>query len=141
MIGNLPEYFESEQRYYLDSISYNRIDKEEQVQNYSLNCVDNIEVSVNEATVKLTVKRSLKFEPEELFDLSVSYGAILKLKKDKIDEYNWSKINLAAEVQENGQFVLGNLMSRISLLIAEITSAYGQTPIVLAPAVVPKNQD
>lgn len=44
MIGNLPEYFESEQRYYLDSISYNRIDKEEQVQNYSLNCVDNIEV-------------------------------------------------------------------------------------------------
>ena len=57
---------------------------------------------------------------------ALSYGAILKIKKERKEEYDWDKINLAEEFRENGEFVLGNLMSRISLLIAEITSSFGQ---------------
>ena len=90
-----------------------------------MNCIDNIEVQVNEDKVRLTVKRVLKFKPEEIFELSVSYGAILKIKAEKRGDYDWENINLAEEFRENGQFVLGNLMNRISLLIAEITSSFG----------------
>lgn len=139
MISNLADCFESEQEFYLDKVSYNRIDKREQTKEYSLNCVDNIEVAVNGEIVKLTVKRVLKFEPEEIFELSVSYGAILKIKEEKKSQYDWKKINLAEEFRENGQFVLGNLMNRISLLIAEITSSFGQPPIVLPPAIASKD--
>ena len=47
-------------------------------------------------------------------------------------------MNLAEEFRKNGQFVLGNLMNRISLLIAEITSSFGQAPIILPPSIAPR---
>ena len=139
MISNLTDYFETEQEFYLDKITYNRIEKKEETREYSLNCIDNIDVEANEDTVKLTVTRVLKFDPEEIFELSVSFGAILKFKEEKKKEYDWTKINLAEEFRKNGQFVMGNLMSRISLLIAEITSSFGQTPIMLPPGIATEN--
>ena len=139
MISNLADYFVPEQEFYLDKVSYNRIDKTESIREYSLNCTDNIEAEANEDTVKLTVSRLLKFAPEEIFELSVSFGAILKFNGEKKDDYDWTKINLAEEFRENGQFVLGNLVNRISLLIAEITSSFGQSPIILPPGIAPKS--
>ena len=61
-----------------------------------------------------------------------------EIKKERKEEYDWDKINLAEEFRENGEFVLGNLMSRISLLIAEITSSFGQIPLILPPAIASK---
>lgn len=138
MISNLEDYFEDEQVFYLDKVFYNRIDKKNQAEEYSLKCVDNIEAVAEEEKVRLTVKRVLQFEPKEIFELSVSYGAILKIKEDK-KSYAWDKIDLAEEFRENGQFVLGNLMSRISLLIAEITSSFGQPPLILPPVIASKD--
>lgn len=138
MISNLAEYFASEQEFYLDKVSYNRIDKKGYAKEYLLNCIDNIDVEVHEDMVRLTVSRALKFDPEEVFDLSVSFGAILKFRKEKMNDYDWEKINLVEEFRENGQFVLGNLMNRISLLIASITSSFGQAPIILPPEIAPK---
>lgn len=138
MIDNLASYFLPEQEFYLDKISYNRIEKKNDAGEYSLNCLDNIEVEVGEDAVRVTVRRSLKFEPEAVFELSVSFGAILQFMQDKKGEYDWSKIDLAEEFRENGQFVLGNLLNRISLLIAEITASFGQMPFVLAPMIAKK---
>ena len=135
MISNLADYFETEQEFYLDKIVYNRLDNKQQPEVYSLNCFDNIEVHVNADIVKLTVRRVLKFDPEDVFELLVSYCSILKLKKEKMEDYDWNSINLVEEFRQNGQFVLGNLMNRISLLIAEITSSYGQEPLILPPAI------
>lgn len=139
MISNLAEYFENEQEFYLDKVLYNRIDKKLQEEEHSLNCFDNIEAKVSGDVVKVTVMRSLKFEPEEIFELSVSYGAILKIKKEKEMDYNWKQIDLAEEFRMNGQFVLGNLMNRMSLLIAEITSSFGQAPLILTPRITPRS--
>ena len=138
MINNLAEYFEEEQEFYLDEINYKRIDKKENTEEYSLNCTDSIEANVKGSTVRLIVKRNLKFDPSEIFELSVSYGAILRLKEEKKGDYDWTTLHLAEEIRENGQFVLGNLMNRMSLLIAEITSSFGQVPIILPPAIAAK---
>ena len=94
---------------------------------------------MQEDRVRITVERTLTLEPKAKFELAVSYGAILKFDDDKKHEYDWKKINLAKEFQENGEFVLSNLMSRMSLLIAEITASFGQTPIVLPPGIAPAN--
>ena len=139
MIQNLADCFASEQEFYLDKITYNRIDKSNEPKEYLLNCTDNIDVEVNKDIVKLTVNRVLQFEPREIFELSISFGAILKFKKEKKEAYDWQKINLEEEFRENGEFVLGNLMQRISLLVAEITSSYGQSPLILFPGIAPKN--
>ena len=101
-----------------------------------MNCADNINVEIkSNSGVKIIVTRSLYFAPEEIFRLSVAFGADLKFEPQKVNEYNWNEINLADEFRDNGAFVTDNLMSRISLLIAQITSSFGQQPLLLAPVV------
>ena len=122
MIQNLAEYFLPEQEYYLDNISYKRIETFQQDKENNLKCTDSLTVEVMEETVKITLMRSLNFEPER--------------KK----EIHWAEINLAQEFRSNGGFVLANLLSRISLLIGQITSAYGQQPLILPIGIIqPEN--
>ena len=136
MIKNLSEYFLPEQEFYLHRIVYDRIDNVSPKEEYSLNCADSIHVEVNEKNeVKVIVTRTLTFDPEEMFRLIVAFGADLKLDLQRIGEYNWKELNLAEEFRDNGNFVTANLMSRITLLIAQITSSFGQTPVIVPPEV------
>lgn len=139
MIKNLADYFLPQQEYYLEEISYNRIDKQGSASEYSLNCIDKIDVEINDDFVTILVKRTLQFEPNEIFELTISFGSILKFHPDMKNDYDWEKIDLAEEFKQNGQFVLGNLMNRISLLIAEITASFGQPPFILPPRIAPNN--
>lgn len=136
MITNLADYFLPEQEFYLQNITYDRIENTTNSENHTLNCLDNISVDTNDDTVKITVTRTLKFEPEELFSLTVSFGAILKFNPQNKSEYKWREINMAEEFRYNGDFVIGNLMQRITLQIAQITSSFGQSPIILPPSVL-----
>lgn len=136
MIKNLSEYFLPEHEFYLHKIVYDRLDNVTPEETVPLNCADNISVEVNNnGGVKIIVTRSLYFEPEEVFRLSVAFGADLKFEPQRVNEYNWNEINLAEEFRDNGDFVTVNLMSRISLLIAQITSSFGQQPLFLPPIV------
>lgn len=60
----------------------------------------------------------------------------MKLDPERREEYRWNEINLAEEFRNNGDFVLDHLMSRIVLLVGQITSSYGQQPLILVPKVV-----
>lgn len=131
MINNLASYFEPEQEYYLQSIKYDRIVGKTPQNKYDLNCTDTISTEDHDGKVRLTLKRKVVFEPEDFFELSIEFGAILNFKKEKKGEIDWEKVNLEDEFRINGSFVLTNLASRISLLIAEITSSFGQQPIIL----------
>lgn len=133
MIKNLSDYFLPKQEFYLDNISYRRLEKQTKANEYVLNCVDNISAKIDGDIVRLTVERVIKFEPKDIFDLSITFGVILKFNNDRKKEIDWEKIDLAEEFKENGNFVLSNLISRISLLVAEITSSFGQPPILLVP--------
>ena len=140
MICNLQEFFKPEQEIFLDTISYRRIENSgnELEQEVALLCQDNIKASVNDEGVRIIVTRSLVFEPEKIFVLSVSFGAELKFNNRK-SEQDWMKINLAEEFMQNGDFVTTQLMSRISLLIGQITSSFGQQPLILPTMLAKKN--
>ncbi len=140
MICNLQEYFKPEQEIFLDTINYRRIENSgnELEQEVALLCQDNIKASVNDEGVRIIVTRSLVFEPEKIFVLSVSFGAELKFNNRK-SEQDWMKINLAEEFMQNGDFVTTQLMSRISLLIGQITSSFGQQPLILPTMLAKKN--
>ena len=138
MIENLEKYFLPEQTYYLNGITYKII--ETSAVERELNCIDNINVEVNDADgVKLILTRTLKFAPEGIFELSISFGALLKFDEKVKDEINWHEIKLAEEFGINGDFVLRNLLDRISLLIAEITASFGQSPIIVPPVIAREN--
>ena len=140
MIPNLQEYFKPEQEMFLDTINYKRIESQESdvEEKLTLLCQDNVKVSVDEEKVRIIITRSLIFYPEELFALSVSFGADLKFNERK-SEHDWMNINLADEFRKNGDFVTIQLMSRITLLIAEITSSFGQQPLILPTALAKRN--
>lgn len=140
MINNLETYFLPEKDIYLENISYEKIGIFSDNKEYSLSCADSIKVNVNNReSVSVTVVRKLEFEPKDIFSLTVSYGALLKFDPEKVDEYNWHEINLADEFRENGDFITANLMSRITLQIAQITSSFGEMPLILPPNIVKKS--
>lgn len=133
MIKDLMNCFENEQQYYLDKIEYSRIEDDFRQNQHTLLCNDNITVNVNNEYVEVKLKRTLSFRPEALFYLSVTFGSILKIDASAKEKYNWKELDLAEEFKENGQFVLDNLMARISLLIGQITSSFGLQPLILPP--------
>ncbi len=137
MIANLVEYFRPEQEIYLDSIIYKRIDvtNDNEIRDIALTCQDNVKASVNENGVKVILTRNLVFSPEMMFNLSISFGANLRFNERR-SEHDWTKINIAEELIKNGDFITAPLMSRVSLLIGQITSSYGQQPLMLNPFLV-----
>ncbi len=88
----------------------------------------------------MLVTRTLAFEPAELFSLKVSFGAILTFNPENKGDYDWQAINMARELRNNGDFVIKNLIGRISLQIAQITSSYGQPPLILPPEIAKENK-
>ena len=141
MIRNLSEYFKPELEIFLDTVSYKRIENvnDKCEQELSLLCQDNLKAMLSEDGVRIIVTRTLMFEPEALFALNVSFGADLKFNERKV-EHEWTEINLAEEFGENGDFVTGQLMSRISLLIGQITSSFGQQPLILPSMIANKGK-
>ena len=141
MIKNLHEYFLPEQEYYLNEILYKRIECNNVLENGTAICEDSISTNINEShELNILVTRKFYFEPEQIFKIEISFGADLKFNPEKENEYDWKTIDLSQEVREHGEFVLSNLMSRISLLYAQITSSYGQQPLILPPNVIKSNE-
>lgn len=139
---NLGQYFRNEYQIYLNGINFEKFDAIPQPENgeITLNCTDNIAATVKDNEgVEIILTRKLTFVPEQLFGLVISFGADLKFDKEKAKEINWREINLADEFRDNGDFIISNLLSRISLLVAQITSSFGQTPLIIPPS-MPKTQ-
>lgn len=130
-------YFLNDQQFFLNSINYKTIEETEQLSEYRMKCTDSITVDLDiERGMRVIFTRELSFEPEALFVLEVSYGAILTFNPDTKDEFDWKKTDLAKEVQTSGGFVLRNIISKVSLLIAEITASGSQVPIVTPPNMI-----
>lgn len=139
---NLAQYFESEHQIYLKKIHFEKLEliSEVETEEITLNCTDNITATLKENEgIELVLTRRLSFIPEQIFGLEVSFGVELKFNKEKAKEIDWGEINLADEFKNNGNFVLDNVLSRISLLIAQITASFNQSPLIIPPK-IPKAQ-
>ena len=140
MIANLQEYFRPEIGIFLDAVNYKRIEElhTDNKQQIAILCQDNVNASLSDEGVRVLITRSVTFDPEKIFTMSVSFGADLKFS-DRKSEQDWKNINLAEEFLENGDFVTSQLVSRISLIIGEITSSFGQQPLILPAFLAKKN--
>ena len=138
MIDNLSSYFQPEYQFFLHHIDFEKKeDVQQDIQSVVLSCSDKLSANINrdDEIVTLLVTRSLSFTPDILFHASITFGAILKFSEKK-PEVIWTDEELSNEFLRNGQFVTANLMSRITLLMGEITSSSGQTPLFLPPQII-----
>ena len=98
---------------------------------HKMACKDTIVARLSEpAGVKFTFNRSVSFEPEGLFCLSVTFSCFLRFREETRGELDWHTIDIAGEFRSGGGVILHELSSRASLLISEITSAAGQMPLI-----------
>lgn len=129
---DLNRYFHPEHQIFLENVNY-------EVGNptsgkMKMNCKDTIVARVIDPVgVKFTFNRAITFEPQGPFYLSVSFSVIMRWREEVKDEVDWRHTDLANEFRSSGGVVLHNLASRAALLIAEITSSSGQSPIITLP--------
>ncbi len=131
-------YFLHEHQIFLDNVNYELIKLDKARGDIKLNCKDTIVAQlIEDVGVKVTFNRTLSFDPEGMFFLSVTFGVMMHFNKVYYDEIMWKNIDIAGEFKAGCPSILTNLMSRTSLLISEITSASGQAPIVTPGAIAP----
>lgn len=137
---NFERYFLHEKKILLENISYETIKIEGRPTEMKLGCKDTIVAQLMNEGVKINFNRAMNFTPEGVFSLSVTYGMMLIFDPSTKDEINWKGLDIAGEFKKSCPHLLSALMSRTSLMIAQITSAGGQNPIITpaSPVQTPK---
>lgn len=102
--------------------------------NNKINVTDNIQAyPKDDSHVKIEISRSLSFPDGGLFSLQVIYGILLTKNPLSKDEIDWSEVDVGAEFKRAKAPLINGIASRISMLIGQITSSYGQNPIITPP--------
>ena len=128
-------YFLADRRIMLENVSYETSKPEQSANGYRLTGKDSVVAQlVGNSGVKVTYNRTLKFEPDGPFTISVSYAVMLVFNPGTRDEVDWKTVDIAAEFRKNCANIIGAISARISLLIGEITSASGQPPVIISIA-------
>ncbi|MBQ8187578.1 MAG: hypothetical protein IJ037_12015 [Clostridia bacterium] len=123
-------YFLAERRVMLENVNY-EIQRLTNVQGqFKLGVKDTIVAQVmGQAGVKATYNRTLRFDPEGPFTLSVSFGVMLVFNPGTRDEIDWKTIDVAEEFKKNCPQLIQQMAAKATLLVAEITNANGN-PII-----------
>ena len=123
-------YFLAERRIVLENVNY-EVHPVQPNGQMKLNGKDTIIAQIaGQAGVKVTYNRTLQFEPEGPFSLSVSFAVMLVFNPGTRDEVDWKTIDVANEFRKACPALVTTMMSRATLLVAEITSASGGAPII-----------
>lgn len=128
---NFNDYFKDEYQFSLRDVSYSKIECEQDSLKYELKISDTINAELKEDSLYVTFTRDVYFEPASMFNLKVVFDIILHLNEEATEKatgINWSQTLL-----ENPNLYLGNVVSRTSHLIAEITASFGQQPLITPP--------
>lgn len=134
MLDNIQNYFIEQYQFSLKEVSYNRLEIEPV--NATLSISDEINTDIKNNVLLITLTRTIFFEPESAFNLKVTFDAVLGIKEEMIETVN--KIDWKKEFVEINNPYMVNIMTRVSALIANITSSYGQPPVVTPPGLVIK---
>lgn len=123
-------YFLAERRMVLENVSYEIQRPANGAGQFKLGMKDTILAQlVGQAGVKITYNRSLRFEPEGPFTLSVSFGVMLVFNPGTRDEIDWKTIDVAEEFKKNCPQLVQQMAAKATLLVAEITNMNGN-PII-----------
>ena len=123
-------YFLAERRVILDNVSYET--ERPTPGQINLNVKDTIVAQVmGQAGVKVTYNRTLSFEPQGPFRLSVTFGVMLVFNPGTRGEVDWHRVDVANEFKKNCPGLVDLMASKAALIVAELTNASGGNPIIL----------
>lgn len=124
-------YFLAERRIVLDNVSYETTRPTQGTQQFKLGVKDTIVAQIiGDAGVKATYNRTLRFDPEGPFVLSVSFAVMLVFNPGTKGEIDWHTIDIASEFKKNCPVLVQQMSAKASLIVAELTAANGGVPII-----------
>lgn len=136
---NFDQYLKTDFKFAMESLSYKQLPPAPANTQMALTCRDLLEAKTELDKLMLRFTRSMKFEPESLYELSVTYTAVANINVQGLSAVDWDNIDLSAEIRNGHCTLLSNLVSRTSMMIAQITSANGQVPVITPPAIAKTN--
>lgn len=124
-------YFLAERRIVLDNVSYETTKPTPGTAQFKLGVKDTIVAQVmGQAGVKTTFNRTLRFDPDGPFVLSVSFAVMLVFNPGTRDEIDWHTIDLADEFKKNCPVLVQQMSAKAALVVAELTAQNGGVPII-----------
>lgn len=129
------EYFTGNCSISLENVHYEKLDELEV--EVDLAVKDNLkinDVSSSSDHIEIIISRNLSFRPRSLVDITVSFGIILELNEKYKGTNKPDLDTLKSELFTKDSVIASIVMSRISLLISQLTSSYGERPIVTPPS-------
>ena len=131
---NFNEFFKRQGSIYLQNISYKLISLEMNPEQTKTDVIDHIstELISDYKELRVLFTRTIKFNPERLYELSITYGAIYTFNEGYSKEL-LENINFDNLILRSNNIMFTNIISRTSLLISQITSSHGQFPMVTPP--------
>ena len=129
------EYFTGNCSISLENVHYEKLDELEG--EVDLEVKDNLQI--NDVTsssdhIEIIISRNLSFRPRSLVDITVSFGIILELNEKHKGTNKPDFDTLKSELFTKDSVIASIVMSRISLLISQLTSSYGERPIITPPS-------
>lgn len=131
---NFESYFLREKKINLENISFETDKIDLTAGELKLGCKDTIVAQLMERGVKINFNRALNFSQSGPFSLSVTFSIFMVFDPEKKDSVQWKSIDIAREFREGCPQLMSALMSRTSLMIAQITAAAGQNPLITPAA-------
>ena len=129
------EYFAGECSISLENVTYNKL--EENNGAVTLKVKDSIDIKEKENDIdslEIIVSRNLTFEPRSLAEINVSFGVELRLNDQYKNSEQLDYARVRDEIISEDSVLTSIIMSRISMLISQLTSSYGERPIVTPPS-------
>ena len=133
---NLDKYLKTNYKYFLENLEYKLLAPAVPGTVMQLECRDHLDASMaSEDKIRVAFTRTLKFDPECVYKLTVTYGAVAEINELGLKEVDWDSINLSNEMRNGQCGLLDALVSRASMQISQITSASGQAPMITPPKI------
>ena len=91
---------------------------------------------LDEEKVRIEISRSVSAANSKLFTLRAVFGVLLRKNPLVMDELDWSTVNVAEEFKKSKKPLLNNIASRLSTVIANVTSSSGVVPVITPPQII-----
>lgn len=127
---NFKNLFEGQRTLFLENVNYETNPKGTPPGMKKLGCRDTlVSQLINNVGIKIIFNRRISFEPDAMFTLSVSFGVMLRFNEEG-KETDFKEVNIVGEFTKNYPDLMADLTARASLLIGQITSSAGGSPLV-----------
>ena len=93
---------------------------------------------VSDDKVRVEISRTVSAALGKLFTIRAVFGILLKKNPLVMNEIDWSTVNVAEELIKNRKPLVNNVASRLSMLIANVTSSSGVIPVITPPQLISK---